>query len=241
MKTSTQFTRFTSLLAFVSLLFLVSCSSNTESPVTGSRLHTLKVGDTFTYHDHTTDTSGVTLPGGDTTITASVTRTGLTVAGKNAVTEIVKGSDTTYLAESGDSSYSVLQNQVGITSGASLPAIWVSFDPSKTGKTVYDSTQNATISGFPATIHSTIVMNYLGKITETVGGNSLTVFKFSKVVEVIMTVMGQDFTTTVTVMNTYAPAIGYLTDRIVKTVSNTAQSPVPNEITYSVLQSYHIQ
>ena len=119
-----------------------------------------------------------------------------------------------------------------------MPALWISFNPTLINKTIYDSTQNVTISGMPAKIHATIVINYLGKDAASIASASIPILKFSKVVKVVATVYGQDYTTTVTVTDNYAPSLGYLTERDAGTFTDSQYSPVPNGTQYSVLQSY---
>jgi len=240
MKTFIHFNRFLRLAAFVCALLCSACSSDasTEGPISG--VHTLKSGNSFTYHVYATGLDSAVVPGSDTTLSAIVNRTSLSIEGKSNVMEILQGPDTTYFAEANDSSFAVLQNPIGITSGVAIPGIWVSFNPAFNGKTLYDSTLDGMISGMPAKIHTSIVTNYLGKDAVTIGGAVLSIYKFSKVVTVVVTIMGQDYTTIVTVNNNYAPSLGYLTLHNTKTSSNSDRSPVPNGINYSLLQSYSL-
>ncbi len=238
MKTTNVFTRFMSVTALVSALCISSCSSTT-APQTGvTASHALSAGQSFTYHDHAVDMQGNLIPGTDTTLQAVVLQTGVAYAGKTNVSEIIKGTDTSYFVRESDSSFVLIQSQFTIVAGAAMPAIWISFDPAAINKTIYDSTQNVTISGMPAKIHATILINYLGKDAASIGGVSIPILKFSKVVKVTATVYGQDYTTIVTVTNNYAPTLGYLTERDAVTFSDSQYSPVPNGTQYSVLRSF---
>lgn len=237
MKTTKQLA---GLCALALATILSSCASTVSQPPPEPKTHVLKQGDTFIYHDYAADTAGVVIPGSDTTRTALVTRVGFSYEGKTNVTEIVKGADTVHFADAGDSAFAMLQNRVDILSGASLPAIWIGFDPSHAVQTVFDSTMNGVVSGMKARVHAIIATGYLGKRNTVIGGQSLTVYEFTKAVKVTVNVLGTDYTTTVTATYDYAPSIGYLAARNINTISDSQNSPFPNGTQYSVLKSYSI-
>ncbi|MDP4220573.1 MAG: hypothetical protein Q8896_09055 [Bacteroidota bacterium] len=241
MNTSHNVTRMASLLALLFTSLLISCSSgNIVSAPTAPKDHTLKIGDSFTYHDYLTDTTGSTIPGTDTTTTAIVTGTGLVVQGRTNVVEINKGTDIIRFVKITDSSFARLQDQISV-SDASLPAMWVEFDPAISMKTVIDTTMNCTISGMQATARTIIITKYLGKGSVMLSGQTILTYRFSKEVRVVVNVLGTNYTTTVTATNEYAPSIGYLTQNNAQTMSDSQYSPYPNGTRYSILQSYSLQ
>jgi hypothetical protein len=235
MKTIINFTS-----ALLIITFLSSCSNSVSEQAKTPTVHELKQGDTFSYHEHQTDTLGAEIAGTDTIRIASVNRILPEYFGMNAVAEIIKGSDTTYFAGSADSSFYTLQNAIAI-GGAQMPMMWVYFDYSNTGKTLIDSTMNTTINGTSAKVHIEIGLTDYGKENLNVGTTSLTSYRFTKSVKVTVTVFGLDYITNVLVTYSYAPSIGYLTVHNSKTTSNSNQSPYPDGISYSELVSYSIK
>ncbi len=227
------------ILAAVAAL-LSACSSSTETtPVQAN--HRLKTGDTFTYHEYQTDLDSNLIDGTDTTVIATVIGTDLTVEGRTDVTEI-HGSDTIYIAVESDSLIRILQRQIDIFPDVSIPATWMPFDTHIAQQTLHTSTQNTTIQGMPSTVKIKMDALWLGNDSVEVGGKKLFVERFSKVVTVVVTVGSfGDVTTTVRVTYAYSPLLGYLTNKVDRTSSDSPASPVPDGMAVSLLQSYDLK
>ena len=224
-------------LCIVSLAVFGCSSSTTTTPITPT-LHTLKVGDNFTYHQHTIDSAGVLVPGSDSTSFAKVNAILPIFMGRSEVAEVIEGMDTTRIKVTNDSSFFLLQNQV-TNAGISLPAQWILFDLSENGKTVFDTNFSATISGYPAIVHESVVMTYSGAESVVVGTKIIGSYKFSKDVTVLVTVLGKKYTTVKTATGNFAPTIGYFTSRNLSTSSDVAA--IKSGKTFDELLSYSIQ
>ena len=217
------------------------CSSSSESPQPIPSNHHLTTGDSFTYHQYQTDLDSVKIDGSDTTITATVVGTNLSIEGRTDVTEI-HGTDTVDIAVENDSLFRILQHRVDVSADASIPAIWVPFDARVVSRTILDSSQAAVVNGADATVTTKVEVNYLGKGSVTVNSKAVATIRFAKVITVVVSFPAfGDFTTIVTISYSYAPEIGYVATKSERSYSDTQFSPVPNGITESVLTSYTLK
>lgn len=228
----------TFLLLIITAFTVIGCSSTTEQVTTPSGPHILKQGDTFTYHEHQTDTLGLAISGTDTTITAIVSTIYPTFKDKSGVAEIIFGTDSVHIATLTDSSFDLLQEARDVTAGLRIPSLWINYSPALLYQKAYDSTTATSLSGTPAIVRILIEARYLGKNTTAIAGKAIQTYNYSKTTNVIVTVFGKDYTTVVTVMNSYAPSIGFLTSRVIKSTSDSQNSPVPNGIVYDDLTAY---
>ncbi len=236
MKTSLLFV---STIALAAMITISGCSSSsTDAPVQSN--HTLKIGDTFTYHEHQTDGNDQPIDGTDTTVTATVAATGITIAGRTDATIIISPRDTSAIAGASDSVVYVLQDSITIMNGVQIPQTWVPCVFHAGSKTIYTDSIDAVVSGTDAKIAITIDYQYDKTDSSTIGSEKFQTQVFEKkvLVDFYIPVIDQHFTELVTAIYHYAPKIGFFTARSVTFKGNSDQSPFPDGSTYDDLVSY---
>jgi hypothetical protein len=222
--------------------WLISCAADPVATNTVPTNHTLHSGDAFIYHRSQTDQTGAAVAGGDTTFTASVFSADQPFAGKNAVSAISGDQDTLYFSMNSDSAFYIWQAPIGITSGASIPGVWVPFPMQAGAVSVLDSTQPVVIANMPATVRSTIGAAFVRRGTVTISGTTYDVIYSQKTVDVTVAIAGsgQDYTTHVVVTYAFVPKIGYFASKVVTTNSNSSYSPIPNGTVTDSLVSFSL-
>jgi uncharacterized membrane protein len=233
----------TSLLTItIAALFaasFIACSSSSETTPTQSN-HRLKTGDAFTYHQYDTDLSNTKIDGSDTTVIATVVGTNLSVEGRTDVAEI-HGADTTDIAVENDSMFWILQHEVQVAPGCVIPPIWVPFDTKIASKMMLDSTIATTLNGMDAMVKITVDVKYTGKESFVINGKTLATESFDKIVKVIVSFSFGDYTTIVTIHNSFDPELGNLALHSERSDSDSQFSPFPNGVTVSELTGYTLK
>lgn len=230
------------LLLFLTVLNFWGCSSSTSVPTqTSPPTHTLKRGDSFTFHDISYDTTGAVVQGSDSTVVSSVVSTGQTLNGMNNVTVLQGNSDSVLVLQIANDGIAKYQGSRSIFPGASVPGVWISVDTLTKNRVLVDSTMHGTISNAAASAHVTISSNYDGDTSVTVGtATGVKAHKFTKLITVVVTIPQFRFTSTtiVSVTSNYVPTIGYFTSIVDVDHSDSPMSPVPNYTNDQVLMGY---
>jgi hypothetical protein len=231
-------------LAFMTLatVFIAGCSTTPSGPTTTTpTTHTLKTGDSFTFHDTSLDTNGVLIPGSDSVEIFYTTATGQTYMGRTDVTVLVANKDTSRVAQLPNEGIARYQDPITVL-GFIIPGVWVSTDTLTSSKTFFDSTATATVSGVAATVHATITASRGSDATlvPVSGSTAVKVHRYIKVVKVVVDIpaFSNTSTTTATITYLYAPSIGYFTSVSDSNYSDSKQSPIPNGTNNQVLTSY---
>ncbi|HET9137708.1 MAG TPA: hypothetical protein VFO76_13835 [Candidatus Kapabacteria bacterium] len=212
----------------------IACSSSSETTPTQSN-HRLKTGDAFTYHQYDTELDGTKIDGSDTTVVATIVGTNLSVEGRTDVAEI-HGVDTVDIAVVNDSMFWILQHEVAIAPGCSIPPIWIPFDTKITSRMMLDSTIATKLNGMNAMVSIKVEVNYTGKGTSVINGKTFTTENFDKIVTVVVSIPSAgDFTTVVTITNSFSPELGYLSLHAERSDSDSQFAPFPNGVTVSEL------
>lgn len=159
---------------------IAGCSSSTTTPPTTTQGNVSpKTGSTYSYAMHK-DTAGTKVPNSDTTFTATVTADNMQFFGQSSVYMVIDDGDTTYLTYASNKDVMVYYQTSGLTGifqsiGDAVFHRWINLGISSktTGVKVLDTALNVMVGGFSVPAKVTLISDYIGDTTVTVGTEAL--------------------------------------------------------------------